>query len=82
MWFVYLLQCEDGSIYTGATNDIKKRFDAHKNGRGGRYTRLHKPIRILYSERFRTKGKSLSREAEIKSWPREKKLKLIKLGTK
>lgn len=79
MWFVYVIQCSDGSFYTGATNNLKKRFLEHKTGKGGRYTRSHKPVKIVYSESFLTKSEALKKEAEIKSWRREKKIIALKL---
>lgn len=79
MWFVYVLICEDKSFYTGSTNNLKKRFFDHKNGRGGRYTRSHKPMEIIYSEEFSGKSAALKREAEIKSWKRGKKIRDLKL---
>jgi len=78
MWHVYLLLCKDKCIYTGITTDLKKRFAAHAAGKGGRYTRSHKPVKILYLEKYRTKSKALKREAEIKKWKREQKLALAK----
>jgi len=78
MYYVYLIECEDKSIYTGITTDITRRFQEHKDGLGGHYTRAHKVKKILYTEEFPTRSEALKREAEIKSWPREKKLKLIK----
>ena len=66
MYFVYILLCADGSLYTGSTNNIEKRFEAHKNGKGAAYTKSHKPIKIIYSQNFQTKGEALKREAEIK----------------
>ncbi len=75
MWCVYILECADKSLYTGSTNDLKKRFETHKNGKGGRYTRSHKPVKIIYSEKFETKSEALKREIEIKSWKRNKKIK-------
>ena len=77
MWFVYILQCSDGSFYTGATNNLKKRFLAHKNGEGGYYTRSHKVIKIIYSEKLATRSQALKKEAQIKSWPRKKKIKFL-----
>lgn len=77
MWYVYILLCEDNSLYTGITNNFKKRYLEHKNGKGGRYTRSHKPIKIIHKEEFLTKSEALKRESEIKSWSREKKLKMI-----
>lgn len=78
MWSVYLLLCKDKSIYTGITNDLENRFLAHKNGRGASYTRSHSPLKILYSEKFRTKSAALKREAKIKKLKRIEKLELIK----
>lgn len=79
MWFVYLIQCEDQSIYTGITKNVNKRFHEHCRGKGGRYTRTHKPVQLLYCEQVETKREALKREAEIKSWRREKKLNLIRV---
>jgi putative endonuclease len=80
MWFVYILLCQDGSFYTGATNNLEKRFLDHQSGRGGKYTRSHKPFKMVYSEKFPTQSEALKREIEIKSWSRGKKIKLLKLG--
>lgn len=79
MWFIYILLCEDGSFYTGATNNLEKRFDDHKNGQGGAYTRSHKAIKIIHSESFLTKSEALKRESQIKSWSRENKIKILKI---
>jgi len=73
MWFIYILLCNDGSYYTGSTNDIQKRFQDHLSGKGARYTKSHKPLKIIYREEFSTKSEALKREAEIKRWPRVKK---------
>lgn len=80
MYFVYLAQCEDGSIYTGMTNDLARRLQQHKDKKGGSYTRSHAVKKILHSEKFLTKGEALKRELEIKSWRQEKKLALINLS--
>lgn len=77
MWFVYVIQCVDGSFYTGSTNNLKKRFLEHKNGVGGRYTRSHKPVKIIYFEKLPTRSKALKREAQIKSWSKGKKIRMI-----
>lgn len=79
MWFVYILLCLDNSLYTGSTNDLEKRLDTHKSGKGGKYTRSHKPLRMIYSEEFKSKSEALKREAEIKSWTRSKKIKNLNL---
>lgn len=80
MWFVYVLLCEDGSLYTGYSNDVEKRFLSHKNGKGGHYTRSHKPIKLIYSERLATQTQALAREREIKGWSRDKKIRTLKLN--
>lgn len=79
MWFVYVVLCQDESLYTGSTNNLEKRFLDHKNGKGGRYTRSHKPLKIVYREKIPTKSEALKREAEIKSWSRFKKIKDLRL---
>ncbi len=76
-YFVYLLRCKDGSIYTGITTDPKRRLAEHKTGTGGRYTRAHGAWEIVHTEKFKNRSEALKREAQIKSWPREKKLGLI-----
>ena len=78
MYFVYLIECNDKSIYTGITTDVARRFKEHKNGEGGHYTSSKKVIKILYTEQCKTRSEALKREAEIKGWKREKKLALIK----
>jgi putative endonuclease len=78
-YFVYILECKDKTLYTGITNDLEKRFLAHKNGTGAKYTRSHPPKKIVYSQNFRTKGKALKKEIQIKQLSRLKKLELIKL---
>jgi putative endonuclease len=77
MWYVYILRCKNRSLYTGITTDPDRRFRAHLNG-GARYTSYNPPVCIVYREALETKSLALKREAEIKSWTREKKLVLIK----
>lgn len=77
-YFVYLIECEDKSIYTGIAIDVARRFEEHKAGKGARYMRAHTPRRVLYTETYATRSKALKREAAIKKLPREKKLALIK----
>lgn len=79
MWYVYILLCEDNSFYTGVSNDPRQRFLDHKNGKGGRYTRLHKPTKILYLEQCASKSEALKRELQIKGWSRGKKIKILEL---
>ncbi len=77
MWYVYILLCADNSLYTGSTNNLEKRFLDHRSGKGGRYTRSHKPLRIIYQEKLNSKSEALKREIEIKSWNRKKKIKIL-----
>ena len=76
MWYVYLLECEGGSLYTGATTDLARRFKEHQS-KSARYTSYNPPKRIVYQESFKSKSEALRREAAIKRWPRAKKLALI-----
>lgn len=80
MWFVYVVLCKDGSLYTGSTNNLEKRFLDHKNGKGGHYTRSHKPLRLIYQETFHTQSEALKREKQIKGWSRGKKIKILNLS--
>ena len=76
-YFVYCIECEDGSIYTGITTDVARRFEEHAMGKGGHYTRAHKVKRVVHAESRTTRSEALKREAEIKSWKKEKKLVFI-----
>ena len=76
-YFVYLLKCKDNSIYTGITTDLERRFAEHKNKKGGHYTSSRGVERILHTEEYPSRSEALKREAEIKSWCREKKMKLV-----
>ena len=80
MYFVYLIECKDGSLYTGITTNIERRFAEHKSGIGGHYTRSKEVVRVAYSEQHPDRSSAQKRESEIKGWRREKKLALIKLG--
>ena len=75
--FVYILQCKDNSLYTGWTNDIDKRLEAHNSGRGAKYTRGRGPVRLVHLETFETKEEALKRERAIKRLSTEKKWKLV-----
>ena len=77
LYFVYMLECEDGSLYTGITTDPKRRLSEHQSGRGGHFTRAKRAVRIVYTEQHPNRSAALKREAEIKRWSRVKKLALI-----
>lgn len=79
-WFVYLLRCGDDSLYCGVTPDLARRLAAHREGRGARYTRAHLPVRLVYWERQASRSVAQQREAEIKRWPRSRKLALVGAG--
>ena len=81
MWYVYILLCADNSFYTGYSDDIEKRFLSHQTGKGSKYTRSHKPVKIIYSEECVSKSAALKREMEIKSWTRQQKIENLQLQT-
>jgi putative endonuclease len=81
MYYVYILECTDGTLYTGITTDVARRFEEHKSGKGAHYTRSHKPVRIVHSEEHGTRSAAQKREAEIKKWSRVKKIRYIGLST-
>lgn len=81
MYFLYLLECKDGTVYTGITTDVTRRFEEHKNGIGSRYTRSRKVKRLLYTEKHKDRSSASKREAEVKRMPKAKKLLLIKRKT-
>jgi predicted GIY-YIG superfamily endonuclease len=76
-WFVYLVRCRDGSLYTGISNDVEARVAVHNRGRGARYTRSRRPVTLVYLERRRSRATAQSREARIKALTRAAKLALI-----
>lgn len=79
MYFLYILECENGSLYTGITTDVDRRFTEHSTGKGGHFTRSHKVARVAYTEKHPDRSSALKREAEIKSWKRTEKMRLIKM---
>lgn len=78
MYFVYILECSNKALYTGITTNLGRRFSEHKRGKGGHYTTSNPPIKIRYSEEYKSRSEALKREAQIKRWSRTKKLALIK----
>ena len=76
-WTVYILECGDGSLYTGITNDMERRIAAHDRGAASRYTRSRRPVRLVYTESADDRSAALKREAEIKGLDRSSKLELI-----
>ncbi|MBU5454912.1 GIY-YIG nuclease family protein [Caproiciproducens sp. MSJ-32] len=78
MNYVYMLECSDGSLYTGWTNNLEKRIAAHNNGKGAKYTRVRLPVKLVYYEEYEDKIEAMKREYEIKRLSRKEKVKLIK----
>ena len=76
-WSLYILQCSDGSFYTGITNNLERRLKMHQSGKASRYTRTRGPVEMLYSEKCGDRSSALIRECEVKEWPRSKKAGLI-----
>ena len=76
-WCVYILECADGSLYTGITDDLQRRLKAHSSGKGAKYTRGRGPLALRYREDCKDHSAALRRELQIKSLKRSDKLKLI-----
>ncbi|MDO5562059.1 MAG: GIY-YIG nuclease family protein [Synergistaceae bacterium] len=76
--YIYILRCADGTLYTGWTYDVMKRLEAHNSGKGAKYTKGRRPVKLAYSERFETKEEAMSREVQIKKLARAEKEELIK----
>lgn len=80
-WVVYIIECSDGTYYTGITNNLQKRFAAHKSGKGAKYTRAKKAVAVRYFEKVSDKSSALKREIAIKKLSRPQKESLIKKGS-
>ena len=80
MNYTYILKCSDETLYTGWTNDLEKRINAHNAGKGAKYTKNRRPVELAYYEEFATKEEAMSREDAIKQLTRRKKEELIKKG--
>ena len=80
-YYVYLLRCGDGTLYTGYTDDVERRLAVHQSGKGAKYTRSRLPVELVYSEALPDKSAALRREAAIKKLSREKKLALVQAHT-
>jgi putative endonuclease len=75
--FVYIVQCTDGTLYTGWAKDVAARVKVHNAGRGARYTRARRPVRLRYWERHPNRAAAMRRERQLKKWKRPRKLALI-----
>lgn len=77
-WYVYILRCGDGTLYTGITTDVYRRLQQHRSGKGAKYTRGRAPLELAYQECCQNHSQALKREWEIKALPREEKEKLTR----
>jgi putative endonuclease len=77
-WFVYILKCGDGTLYTGITNNVEARIEAHRAGKGAKYTRGRQPLKLACTIASRNKGAALKKEYAIKKLSKDEKLMLIK----
>lgn len=77
MYYVYMLECRDGSLYTGITTDVERRFKEHSEGTGAKYTKAKQPVRMVYQEEHPDRSSASRREAEIKGYTRLQKLALV-----
>ena len=77
-WFVYLLRCKDDTLYCGITDDVQRRLEMHRSGKGAKYTRGRGPLELIYTEELSSRSDALKREAFIKQLSRKEKLTLIK----
>lgn len=76
-WYVYILRCGDGTLYTGITDDVERRLAAHRSGKGAKYTRGRGPLELVHTEELPDKSAALKRERSVKKMTRQQKLKLI-----
>lgn len=76
-WTVYILQCADGTLYTGITNDLDRRLGEHEAGQGAKYTKGRGPLQLVYQEVCQGRGEASKRELQIKSLDRKEKLNLV-----
>ena len=79
-WFLYILRCGDGSLYTGITVDVPGRLAAHRSGKGAKYTRGRGPLTLVYTEKCADHSQALRREREVKALSKDGKQKLISDG--
>ena len=77
MHYVYLVRCADSTLYCGWTTDLEKRVRAHNSGKGAKYTRSRRPVKLVYAEEFAEKQEALSREWHLKRLSRAEKIRLI-----
>lgn len=79
-WYLYILRCGDGTLYTGITTDVQKRLETHRSGKGAKYTRGRQPLELVYREICENHSAALKRELEVKKLTRQEKETLIAAG--
>ena len=80
-WHVYIIECKDGKLYTGITNDLKRRIKEHNSSKlGAKYTRTRRPVQLIYSKKFRNRSSASKEESRIKHLSRKEKLELIAIN--
>ncbi len=79
-YWLYILRCGDGTLYTGITTDVERRLETHRSGKGAKYTRGRGPLELVYREACADRSAALRRELEVKALSREEKLALIERG--
>jgi len=79
-WWLYVLECHSGALYTGIAKNVEARFEAHRHGKGAKFTRLNRPVAILGKVRLATKGKALRAEYALKQMSRAEKLRWCAAG--
>ena len=77
MNYIYIIECSDGTLYTGWTTDLKRRINEHNSGKASKYTRVRRPVKLKYYEEFTTRQDAMKREYEIKQLSRQEKLELF-----
>ena len=76
-WYLYILKCGDGTLYTGIATDVEKRLEMHRSGKGAKYTRGRGPLELVYSEECENHSQALKRECEVKKLTKERKQQLF-----
>ncbi len=77
-WYLYILECRDGSYYTGITNDVVRRLELHKRGKASKYTRSRRPVKVIHAEICESRSDALRNEAAVKKMTRAKKEEYVR----
>ena len=80
-WYLYLVSCGDGSLYTGVTTDVDRRFKAHQEAQGAKYLKGRGPLALVYREKIGDKRLAFRAEHAVKRWPRDRKERLVRAGS-